>query len=175
MSINRMKEEHAPLSFEQIYQSQKDRIRRLLYQMVGQDDVDDLVQETFSRCWLALDGFDRRSAIGSWVYQVALNVARDHWRRVKRKWWLISSDVESACPENNNEMRTVEKDLLRRALMALSFKDRYLIVMFYIEEMDIKEISLILEIPAGTVKSRLFTARKKLKNKLSQLGVSVDE
>lgn len=129
-------------------------------------DAEDLYQET----WLkALDHFSQYRAdqdFEPWLTAICVNTYRSSWRRLKR------SPIFSGFRNNLEKDSVMERVAmpekedysdLHRAIEMLPEKLRITVVLFYFEEMDIASVSEILEIPSGTVKSRLNKARKRLR------------
>ena len=138
--------------------------------------ADDLVQETFVRL-LRQRSYSGERAFRPWLYAVATNVARDHWRRRDRE--PVLSDAESqdqiarvadASPgperwaEDRDELRQVS-----RALSGLSEEYRIALVLRYNHDLSLAEIATVLGIPVGTVKSRLSVGARKLRRALDEI------
>ncbi|SMF63336.1 RNA polymerase sigma factor [Pseudobacteriovorax antillogorgiicola] len=149
-----------PQDFESLYRSHQDRVRAILGRLLPWDELDDAVQETFSKVYFGLDQFDHKSRLDTWIYRIAVNTAYDFNR--KRLSWkkLLSSWLESQrLYQSNSKLPSLE---LEDALNSLAFAERTIVVLFYMQGHNQEEISEILAIPVGTVKSRLHKARQKL-------------
>ena len=137
--------------------------------LVGnKDDAYDISQEAFLRVFRSARTFDEKQAFLPWFYTIIANLCRTWLRRRTRreKPMLDVNDVsyllvDSANPETEM-IRRETIDRLRRALMDLSFEDREIITLQHFRGMSYDEIATLLEIPKGTVMSRLYYARKKL-------------
>ena len=137
--------------------------------LVGnKDDAYDISQEAFLRVFRSARTFDEKQAFLPWFYTIIANLCRT-WlrRRTRREKPMLDVDdvsyllVDSANPETEM-IRRETIDRLRRALMDLSFEDREIITLQHFRGMSYDEIATLLEIPKGTVMSRLYYARKKL-------------
>ena len=153
--------------FHDLYQSHNERVRRILARLVPQQDLDDLVQETFVKIYLKQDSFKGESSIDTWIYRITANTAMDHLRKKKQWTNLISRFLLQ--PEKKKDPSLDRKILAQEVLEQLPVAERLVIVLYYLEEYQQDEISKILQIPLGTVKSRLHNAKKRLKTNLEEL------
>lgn len=166
-------------AFRLLYQRHQSKVRSLLFQMCGSEALDDLVQEVFLRAWRGLKQFRRSSQFSTWLYRITWNVATDQ-RGAFAKRNQRESKVEMEqllnLPENNSgsPLQTLHyQDVLYRGLAHLSFDHRTVIILHDLEELPQKEIAAMLNIPIGTVKSRLFHARSALRQYLEAQGVEL--
>lgn len=137
-----------------------ERVRRVLARVCGlghRDELDDLVQETFLRAWRGWDGFDGRASRSTWLVRIAIHAATDYLRRKRPEANAAEVERAAAPPVDG-----VAKTAVRDALLALSTELRATVVLFYFEEMSVAEVAAVLDVPVGTVKSRLAAAREKL-------------
>ncbi len=135
------------------------------------DDALEISQEAFLRAFVNFKKFDRSKNFFTWYYKIlknlSLNFIRDNKEKKKNK--SIDMEIFEADDENNPEKETETKELsalVGRALNELEFEDREVIILKEFQNMSYKEIAEMLDIPVGTVMSRLYYARKKLANKL---------
>jgi RNA polymerase sigma-70 factor (ECF subfamily) len=131
-------------------------------------DVDDLVQECFIKVWKGLADFRGDASIKTWVTRIAINTAHDYFRRKGRDPQTEELD-ESI--EAQSISATDDKDVVKKALECLSVPHREVLILNILEEHTIEEISELLGVPAGTIKSRLFHAREQMKQILEKNGV----
>lgn len=153
-------------SFKDIYTEHASGVRRLLYRMGVGSDLDDLVQETFVKVHHHLAEFEERSSLKTWIYSVAMNTARDHHRKSKRRGWLSffgEDSYELTSPERPDQQIS-DREQIENSLKALSPKLREAVILHSVQDLELQEIAAILKIPIGTVKSRLHEARSKLKD-----------
>lgn len=170
---NRPKGLSDPSAFEVIYREHQNFIRTSLYWMVRDDGVDDLVQETFKKAWMARDSFKGNSSLKTWLYRIAMNAAKDYLR--KRSSLQENNDVSTDELQNPGlEMaESMElKNSIDCGLNALTIEQRELFILFYKLNFTYKEISQIKEIPIGTVKSQLFSCREKFLSALKKQQVT---
>ncbi len=141
--------------------------------LVGnKDDAYDISQEAFIRAYRHLDRFDLERPFLPWFYAIVSNLARS-WlrRRVIRDYRSVDIDDVSylLASEDTPEEEYTRKTLiaeLRQALLRLPYKDREILALQHFRGMSYDEIAELLQIPRGTVMSRLYYARKKLANEM---------
>jgi len=131
--------------------------------------AEDAYQETFLRVCRYYDSYRKECSEKTWVTGIAVNVCRDYLRSAWKRKVTVTDDFSVHTSESNTEdviEEKGEKEELLRSIMKLPDKYREIIHLFYYQDLDIKEISRILKIPGGTVKSRLFKARALLADML---------
>lgn len=162
-------------SFRVLYRRHSPRIRSILYQLCESSCLDDMVQEVFLRAWKGLPKFRASASFSTWLYRIAWNVASDQRQAFnsKRTQLQIISEKSPTHQEAPDLMELHYKDLVQRGLASLSFEHRTIIVLHDLEGVPQKEVAEILEIPLGTVKSRLFHARTSMRQFLEKQGVQL--
>ena len=153
-------------------------MRVALGMMGNQDDARDALQDAFVKAWQSLARFDLKRPFSPWFFQILRNQCRDALRSRQARFRLEALDerleLKPADPEAGPERRrerTAAKELLWKALERLGEDHREILVLKELEGFRYGEIAGILEIPEGTVASRLFHARRALADVLEQLGV----
>jgi RNA polymerase sigma-70 factor (ECF subfamily) len=136
------------------------------------EDSKDHVQDVFLKAYMNIKSFDAARRFSPWLYRIAHNEFVNAIRKNSRLP-VFSFDLDVLLPhpaakETSEDAitRREMKELLDRSLGALSPKYRELLVLYYFEEMDYKEIAEILRIPVGTVGVRLARGREQLKKNL---------
>src|SRR5687767_11348445 len=81
-------------AFRQIYDAFAPRVRAVIFRIAGEVDLSDLVQDCFVKIWTMAPHFRGECTLSTWIYQIALNVARDCLRSRKRKRWLMFTNDE---------------------------------------------------------------------------------
>lgn len=132
-------------------------------------EAEDVVQETFIRVFKNIHSFKGKSGLYTWIYSIALNLSRDKLRKKHdnlslEEDWVGASDVEYQVEKN------FDRDLLRIELFKMNVIYREVLVLFYFEELSIKEISKLLDEKEGTIKSKLSRGRNMLKESLLKGG-----
>ena len=141
----------------------------------GRGDQEDLAQDVFVRAWRSLRSFRGESTFRTWLHRVALNVIRTSQSRQGRLMRLfVSRDRDDPAPEPASGEEAVDATLARRqlidrALATLSEELRVAVTLRDLQGLDYKEIAATLDVPIGTVESRIFRARQQLKPLLASL------
>ena len=141
------------------------------------EDVDDLAQEVFVRAYRFLGNFRGESSFRSWLYRVAINVTRTHRLRRTRQQavWADSGEgttasvIESHSEVDDLEWKYVRRELIARALASLPADLRESVVLRDVHGFEYQEIADAMGVPLGTVESRIFRARKRLRPLLADL------
>lgn len=156
----------------ELYELYKSRIFRTALAITRDQVVaEDILQETFLRLFRHADRIRTDVPVGPWLYRVAVNLSytwtQKRWRRVGSLEAVLDhlASPLQLLPERLLERMEVQ-DRVREAIADLSLPHRVVVVLFYLEELSLKEIAQVLEIPEGTVKSRLHYARESLKQTL---------
>src|SRR5262245_36745203 len=157
----------AAIDIDTLYAEHAAFLTRVLIRLVGDGPhVDDLLQETFLVAHRKRASFDGRSAVRTWLYGIAAHLAMRHrrgagrWRRALGVYAEQPARV-SASPEGELE-RARAAQLLRAALERLPFKQREVVVLYELEELEGADIAELLGIPINTVWTRLHHGRKRL-------------
>ena len=129
----------------------------------NEEDRKDAVQEALRRGWEKRMTVRKDEYLKTWVIRILINACRDISRQRKRVIQTdpASSDQPSGLPEQ-------ERMELKIALMSLPERERIPVLLFYLEGCDVRQISEILDIPSGTVKTRLKRGREQLKAMLKE-------
>ncbi len=150
--------------FNKLYYDNADFIRSAIYWMVRNQNVDDIVQDTFLKAWNKFDSFQNQSSFRTWLYRIAMNTTYDHLRKNKV---TLENEIDSVSINEDSEL----KDLISKALLRLSLKHREVFILFYKFEYSQKEIAETLSISEGTAKSRIHYAKDKFTTFLKDNGV----
>ena len=144
--------------------------RFLLANLRDRDSAETLTQETFLRAWSARSSFREDCSIGTWLTRIALNLARDHTRTGRFRFWKHIStnavDVADVAASVPNCEASAESHLIAQQQVALiwetvanlSGRQRTIFLLRFLDEMDIPEIAVATGLPIGTVKSHLYRA-----------------
>ncbi len=163
-----------PDAFEEIVDKYQHMIYNLCLSKLGnRDDALDLSQDTFLRAYRALNDFRGESKLSSWLYRICLNCLADHQRKKKPTLSIekdgdgeggfdIPDEREDSDPQKRAE-RNARIRAVREAIASLPDESRELIILREYENYSYQEISEMLGLEIGTVKSRLNRAREKIK------------
>ena len=135
------------------------------------DDAADATQATFVKAYEKLNSYDDRYKFFSWLYRIAVNTSLNFLEQKKKSDLLGDEDVSEGnrLEEELHAAERVEK--LEDAILNLPVEYRVVIVLKHFHDLSYEEMGMILEIPEKTVKSRLFTARQRLKDILIKAGL----
>ena len=161
-------------AMDQLLRRHYDRVHAVCRRIAGTTrDADDAAQEAMIRVVRNLDRFDGRSAFGTWVYRIATNTALDELRKRKRRPQLqvVDDDVlpyrEPADEFAHRRVDgVIDRIAIQAALAELPDEFRAAVVMRDVADLDYAEIAAALELPLGTVKSRIARGRRLLIDKL---------
>jgi RNA polymerase sigma-70 factor (ECF subfamily) len=159
------------------YDAHHEAVRTFARRLVGEDgEAEDLVQEAFLALPRAMTSFRGEASLQTLVIGIAANHARHHVRAAARRRAAHARsragalDVGASDPEKDTLRRELAAELTR-ALDRLSFDQRLAIVLCEVEERTSVEVALIVDAPEATVRSRVFHAKKKLREILHGRGV----
>ena len=131
-----------------------------------QQDAEDATQTVFLNAFLRLGTYDPKSRFFSWIYRMTVNECLN---AIKRRKTTVPLDGLPLRVRVSGSERAVEaEDRVGRALLGLSPDDRAVVVLRHFVSFSYQEIADVLEIPVKTVKSRLFTARARLRDALRE-------
>jgi RNA polymerase sigma-70 factor (ECF subfamily) len=136
------------------------------------EEARDLAQTVFLKIYQHLDGYDPTQRFYSWMYRIAIHEALNHLRRHGR---TEPMDREAASSRPDPERLVLDADVSRvvqEALMTLPANERAVVVLRHFAELSYQEIAEIVGVPEKTVKSRLFTGRQRLRERLERRGVT---
>lgn len=134
--------------------------------------AEEMAQEAFIRAWRGLGQWRGESSFSTWLFALAANVFRNELKRFP----TVSIPLEGASepteyPVHDEAIATQEQnDAVRRAVLALPYRYREPIVLFYFHEMDVSAAARTMGLPEGTVKARLSRARNLLKKRFPHLS-----
>ena len=161
------------------YASLVDRYKNLIFDLCYKytydySDAQDLSQETFLKVYRKLDGFRFSSSFSTWLYRIGTNTCIDWTRKNKNKKDVTSMDdaeymdlIPSQAPIPEEEVLDREKrEFVRDVVESLPEKYRTVIILYNYKDLSCSEISDILGVPQKTVETRLYRAKKLLKEKL---------
>lgn len=128
-------------------------------------DAEDVTQTAFANAFAALDSYDPKYRFFSWIYRMTVNESLNTLKRRRNVVPLDGSfDVRAA--DGESESAAEAEDRVGRALLELKPDDRAVVVLRHFVSFSYEEISDVLGVPVQTVKSRLFTARERLRQVL---------
>lgn len=169
-------------AFEVLFKKYREMVSRLVFSILKEESrVEDTVQDVFVLLFRNLSKFRGQSALKTWIYRITVNEALRQISRSKRWVQMPEGDVEpSQIPSTivvfnhgtSPERVLIEgeqRELIQSGLRQLKPDHRVILTLYYLEDLSVQELSTVLEIPEGSVKSRLYYARESLKNALAPI------
>ncbi|KEF38639.1 RNA polymerase, sigma subunit, SigW [Schinkia azotoformans MEV2011] len=166
-------------AFAEIVELFKDKVYQLCYRMVGNaHDAEDIAQEAFIRAYVNINSYDTNRKFSTWLYRIATNLSIDRLRKRKPDYFLdaeiegtegftMYSQIPSDELQPDEMVETLEfQEWIQQEINELPVMYRSVIVLKYIEELSLKEIGDILDLPIGTVKTRIHRGREALRKRL---------
>ena len=159
------------LDLDQGFEAQLAESTRLAFRVAygvlrHREDAEDVAQEALTKAYRKIGTLRERERFRAWLVRITWRLAIDHQRAQKRRGFLGSVDEKHAADKETPADMLASRERsanLWRAIDALPEKLRIVTVLAGIQEHDIREVALLLNLPEGTIKSRLFLARQKLK------------
>ncbi|MBW3494472.1 MULTISPECIES: sigma-70 family RNA polymerase sigma factor [Bacillus] len=162
-------------AFQVIYEyTCKDIYRTVVFLLGNQhQDVDDIVNEVYIKMWKSVTNYDMNRSFRFWLHGIVVKQVQDwrrkSWRRFRifEKKKMYEQDRSYIMDEGILHKET--RNELAEVVQKLSYKHREVVIMRYFHEYSLDEIAVLLQIPVGTVKSRLHTALKRLRTEMEHM------
>lgn len=164
-------------AFEVLYKKHEWRVyRTALTILANPQAAEEVLQDCFLRAYKHLHRLNGDPSISPWLHRVAVNLCYSHLRRNYLAQLTVSIEslgnyffpVSAPSPEESTHRGEIQA-AIKQGVASLSFKHRTVVVLYYLQSFSLQEIAYILNCPVGTVKSRLYHARKALSQRLSGL------
>ncbi|MFQ3597302.1 MAG: sigma-70 family RNA polymerase sigma factor [Chloroherpetonaceae bacterium] len=162
-------------AYKRLLSKYRNQIYSLILKIVhNSEEVEDLVQESFSKAFNSIANFNKEYAFSTWLYRIATNSSIDYLRKRRLKTFSIDNPIKSKDDEyyveipdsreepGKNVMQSQRDQLVREAIAQLPDKYRVVIEMRHLQELAYEEIASELDLPLGTVKAHIFRAREML-------------
>jgi RNA polymerase sigma-70 factor (ECF subfamily) len=162
-------------TFAQAFHEEYPILHRYLRRRVGGSLADDLAAETFATAYANWERFDESRALRPWLYGIAANLLRHHWRSERRQLQAYArTGIDATLEDLGDALDRAAADASKRELAAaladLGDAERDVLLLHAWAELSDSEIAQALALPLGTVKSRLHRARGLLQNRLASSG-----
>ncbi|MCM3768106.1 RNA polymerase sigma factor SigW [Neobacillus niacini] len=166
-------------AFGEIVEIYKNSVYHLCYRMLGNShEAEDIAQEAFLRAYVNIKSFNQDLKFSTWLFRIATNLCIDRIRKKKPDYYLdaevagtegltMYSQIPSDTELPEKELESLElQETVQKEILKLPEKYRSAIVLKYIEDLSLNEISEILDLPLGTVKTRIHRGREALRQQL---------
>jgi len=169
-------------AFDELVMKYSQKLYGLVYHMTSnKDDTHDLLQDIFAKAYRSVSKFRGKSTFYTWIYSIAVNMTLNYLKKRNRRAATSFDDIDSGiqndpafvdASHHSNPRRQINihelQKKLNKAMMALSDDHRVVVTMFDIQGMAHAEISKVLGVSVGTIRSRLFYAHQQLRGYLSE-------
>ncbi|MBP3953372.1 RNA polymerase sigma factor SigW [Bacillus suaedae] len=169
-------------AFAEIVELFKDKVYQISYRLTGNvHEAQDIAQEAFLRAYTNIDRYDIDRKFSTWLFRITTNVAIDRLRKKKPDFYLqeevkgmsgMTLESQFSTDEELPEDQVITREMqnwVQDEINKLPVKYRTAIILKYIEDLSINEISEILDMPASTVKTRIHRGREALRKRMRHL------
>jgi len=169
-------------AFGEIVELYKDKVFQLCFRMLGNShEAEDISQEAFIRAYINIERYNIDRKFSTWLYRIATNLCIDRIRKKKPDYYLdaevagtegltLYSQIPASQLAPDEEVSKIElQEIIQNEILKLPEKYRAVIVLRYIEELPLLEISKILDLPIGTIKTRIHRGREALRKQLRHI------
>jgi len=171
-----------PSAFDSLVVKYSPRLYGLVYNMTSNhEDTNDLMQDIFAKAYRSINGFRGKSSFYTWIHSIGVNMTINFLKKRGRRFQMSLDDIDANIQNDKDFIEMTAKtnpvrdaDLaelqqrLNEAMMKLSYEHRTVVTMFDVQGIPHAEISKILGISEGTVRSRLFYAHRQLQGYLEE-------
>jgi len=161
-------------AFEKLVVEFQAPIFRLAFRLLcDEDEAKDIVQEIFIKTWLNLDKYREQYPFKTWVYRIACNLCYDSLRAKKYRFETIDEDFHPVSSDNVEQaiMNNDLKSLIILFTKQLTPKQKLVFTLSEIEELSVEEIVAITRLSPAKIKSNLYLAKKRIKEKMNQTNI----
>lgn len=169
-------------AFAELVELYKEKIYHLAYRMLqNRHEAEEIVQETFLRVYTNLDRYDEEQKFSTWIYRIGTNLCIDRLRKRKVNYSLDAemgdgegTDWYSTLPSREETpdqqvLLSETQSQIRQSIETLPEKYRAVVILRYLQDLSLQEISEVLSMPVTTIKTRLHRGREFLRKKLEQV------
>jgi len=164
------------MNFDEIIKANKENVKKII-RLVSGENNEDLEQEVYLKVWKNADKYEERGASKSWIATIAKNVTKDYLKSSVKKHEQLTTEDDNVFEiikdkKETPELKVIKNDRQERITKAInSLKPKFKEVIIYCEVYgySYEEASKKLRCPLGTIKSRLYNAKKELAEKLEDL------
>ncbi|WP_055665849.1 sigma-70 family RNA polymerase sigma factor [Desnuesiella massiliensis] len=167
---------------EGVLESYGDRVLKLCYIILKDlHAAQDLTQEVFIQVYKSRSKFREESSLYTWIYKIAINKCRTYAKRHSRMVYFDSEEINLLVDNDFSEEELSLEESVVRSISSAKIKDiitgikpiyREVILLYYFEDLSIKDIAEVLEEKESTIKSKLFRARELLKQEFIKEGIA---
>lgn len=165
------------MDLKDIIKNNKQNVKSIIRLITKEEENEDLEQEVYVKVWKNADKYKEQGSFSSWIKTIAKNVSKDYLKSSYRKHQNITTSEDDvlvlvkdkkSTPENK-ALRTERQEQILKAINELKPKFKEVILLCEIEGLSYEECASKIKCPLGTIKSRLYNAKKELAEKLQDL------
>ena len=164
------------MNFKEIIKINRENVKNII-KMINKSENEDLEQEVYLKVWKNSDKYTEKGSFKGWVNTIAKNVSKDYLKLAYNRKEQLTTEVDKTFEnikdkKSSPELKLIQGDRQKRILKAVEeLKPKFRDVVIYVEiyGYTYEECAKKLKCPVGTIKSRLYNAKKELANKLSDL------
>jgi len=161
--------------FEMLVRKYQNRVLNIVYSLISLDrESEDIMQEVFFKVYRSLKFFRQQSHFATWLYRIAVNTTYDFLRKrksfVSNDGGILEMSAFTGCGPRDTLLAKEKETIIQKALLTVPFKFRSALVLKDIEGLSYAQISKVLCCRIGTVESKIYRARRFLKNELLRSG-----
>lgn len=163
------------MNFKEFFNKDKEKVKNII-KLVTREENEDLEQEVYLKAYKNKDKYKEQGKFSNWITTITYNVSRDYLKSANKRYSAPLEDenilINIKDKKLNPEERVLQKERQKRILEAinsLNKKHKEVVVLYEIQNLTYEEISKKLKCPIGTVKSRIYNAKKELFNILKDL------
>jgi RNA polymerase sigma-70 factor (ECF subfamily) len=171
--IEALKAGRSQVAFDAVVTGYRRRVFGLAYSILrDRAAAEDVAQEVFVKLWKALDGYDGRAKLSTWIYAITRNAAISALRSRRRAGSLSEPAVlaEAEAATATEDEIGADDATLWQAVASLPDAQRQAVTLYYQEERPVEEVAAMLGLPTNTVKTHLHRARARLATALGAIG-----
>jgi RNA polymerase sigma-70 factor, ECF subfamily len=157
-------------AFDGLVANHQNEIRKFVLKRISKDQVDDLLQDIWVAAWTSISEFDNRSRFRTWLYGIAINKCKSHYRSQQRRMAHLSLDDVLPEKQAKGPVGSEIEAQLSSLVEMLSENHRQLLDLYYYGELTLPEISRLLDRNLNTVKYQFYRAHTELANLLKEGG-----
>lgn len=157
-------------AFEGLYHRYQPRLARYVYRVLRRaEPVDEIVNDTLLAVWRGAGRFEGRSRVSTWILGIAYRLALKSLARSRREPPTVEASIleQRPSPEGRSAHRREQRLTIEAALETLSVEHRTVVELTYVHGLSYPEIAQVVGIPVGTVKTRMFHARRAMRRLLA--------
>ena len=157
-------------AFDELIERWHEPLRKYVRRVAGEDGASDVVQDVWLRVLRGIGRLRDGTKLRPWLFGIARRAVMDRLREQYARGPVDDVDVGDIPDESSDASAEADLELLEQELALLPVVERDVLTLFYLRELSLREVADVLDVPIGTVKSRLFRARQLLRRELDKRG-----